>query len=88
MISQRLLVACAFPLRRPPRPFLKLDGNYVWKYRDFSVADSAFGPNQPGTWDFGPRLQVNARANTSYEGPRFGLVFFPDEGHALHHYFR
>ena len=42
---------------------LKLDGSYVWKYQEFSVADNAYDRNITGTWDFGPRLRVKARAN-------------------------
>ena len=41
---------------------LKLDGTYVLKYQDFSVADNAYDRNIVGTWDFGPRMSVKARA--------------------------
>jgi iron complex outermembrane receptor protein len=41
---------------------LKLDGTYVWKYQEFSVADNAYSQNQTGTYDFGARLRIKARA--------------------------
>ena len=40
---------------------LKLDGTYVWKYQDFSVADNAYEQNIAGIYDFGPRLSVKTR---------------------------
>lgn len=41
---------------------LTLDGSYVWKFQEFSVTDDAYGPNQTGTYDFGSRLGIVARA--------------------------
>ena len=41
---------------------LTLDGSYVWKFQTFSVTDNAYGPNQKGTYDEGPRLAVVAKA--------------------------
>ncbi len=41
---------------------LKLDGTYVLKYQEYSVADNAYGPNQTGTWDFGPRMRAKLSA--------------------------
>ncbi len=41
---------------------LKLDGTYVLKYQEFSVADNAYDRNIVGTWDFGSRMAVKARA--------------------------
>jgi iron complex outermembrane receptor protein len=40
---------------------LKLDGNYVWKYQSYSVADGKYDPNITGTWDFGPRLTTSTK---------------------------
>ncbi|MFC5513922.1 TonB-dependent receptor plug domain-containing protein [Massilia jejuensis] len=37
---------------------IKLDGTYVLKYQEYSVANDAYGPNQAGTWDFGPRMRA------------------------------
>ena len=42
---------------------LKLEGDYTWKYQEFSVTDGAFGPNQAGNYDGGPRLSAKFRAN-------------------------
>jgi iron complex outermembrane receptor protein len=41
---------------------LKVDGNYRWKYQEFSVTDQKYGPDLTGTWDFGSALRVKARA--------------------------
>ena len=41
---------------------LKLDGTYVLKYQNFSVANNAYDPNIVGTWDFGSRMSIKARA--------------------------
>ncbi|MGX9220774.1 TonB-dependent receptor plug domain-containing protein [Massilia varians] len=41
---------------------LTLDGSYVWKFQTFSVTDNAYGPNQKGTYDEGPRLVAVAKA--------------------------
>jgi iron complex outermembrane receptor protein len=40
---------------------LKMDGTYVWKYQEFSVADNAYEQNTAGIYDFGPRLSVKTR---------------------------
>ena len=42
---------------------LKLDGTYVLKYQTFDVGQGAYGRNQVGTYDFGSRMSVVARAN-------------------------
>jgi iron complex outermembrane receptor protein len=41
---------------------LKLDGTYVLKYQTFSEATNAYDRNMVGTWDFGSRMTVKARA--------------------------
>ncbi|RZA36314.1 MAG: TonB-dependent receptor [Lysobacteraceae bacterium] len=41
---------------------LSLDGSYIWKFQEFSVTDNAYGPNQTGTYDYGSRMTVVARA--------------------------
>nr|AGU11964.1 TonB-dependent Receptor Plug Domain [uncultured organism] len=41
---------------------LKLDGSYIWKYQDYSVADGAYEKNIVGTYDYGSRLKVKLRA--------------------------
>ncbi len=41
---------------------LKLDGNYLLKYQEFSQTDDAYGPNQAGTYDMNSRMRVKARA--------------------------
>jgi len=41
---------------------LKLDGNYVWKYQDYSVANNAYYYNEAGTYDYGARLRLRTRA--------------------------
>ena len=41
---------------------LKLDGLYLLKYQDYSVTDQAYGQNMVGTWDYGSRMTVKARA--------------------------
>lgn len=41
---------------------LKLDGNYVWKYQEFSVANNAYYYNEAGTYDYGARLRLRTRA--------------------------
>jgi len=40
---------------------LKVDGNYILKYQDFSVTDNQYGPDLMGTWDMGNRMTVKAR---------------------------
>ncbi|MCD2515657.1 TonB-dependent receptor [Massilia sp. G4R7] len=41
---------------------LTLDGSYLWKFQEYSVTDGSYGPNQTGTYDYGPRLNLVARA--------------------------
>ncbi|WP_313033755.1 TonB-dependent receptor domain-containing protein, partial [Massilia alkalitolerans] len=41
---------------------LGLEGSYVWKFQTFSVTDNAYGPNETGTYDYGSRLTVVAKA--------------------------
>ncbi|QOY96759.1 TonB-dependent receptor [Massilia sp. UMI-21] len=41
---------------------LALDGSYILKFQEFSVTDNAYGPNQGGTYDYGSRLTVVAKA--------------------------
>ena len=41
---------------------LKLDGSYNWKYQEFSVTDNKYSQNQTGTYDFGSRLVMVAKA--------------------------
>ncbi|KQQ91877.1 TonB-dependent receptor [Massilia sp. Leaf139] len=40
---------------------VKLDGSYVLKYQDYSVANQAYLDNIVGTYDFGPRMQAKLR---------------------------
>lgn len=42
---------------------LKLEGDYTWKYQEWSVTDGAYGANQAGNYDGGPRLSTKLRAN-------------------------
>ncbi|WP_432382130.1 TonB-dependent receptor plug domain-containing protein [Duganella sp. P38] len=41
---------------------LKLEGAYTWKYQEYSVTNGAYGANQAGNWDGGPRLNTKLRA--------------------------
>lgn len=41
---------------------LQFEGSYVWKLQTFSVTDNAYGPNEAGTWDYGSRLNLVAKA--------------------------
>jgi iron complex outermembrane receptor protein len=41
---------------------LKLEGAYTWKYQEYSVTNGAYGTNQAGAWDGGPRLNTKLRA--------------------------
>ncbi|MGI4842015.1 MAG: TonB-dependent receptor plug domain-containing protein [Janthinobacterium lividum] len=41
---------------------LFLEGSYVWKLQTFSVTDNAYGPNETGTYDYGSRLNLVAKA--------------------------
>jgi iron complex outermembrane receptor protein len=41
---------------------LAMEGSYVWKLQTFSVTDNAYGPNETGTYDYGSRLNVVAKA--------------------------
>ncbi|MET0265866.1 MAG: TonB-dependent receptor, partial [Duganella sp.] len=47
---------------------LKLDGAYTWRYQEFSVASNAYGDNQAGNWDGGPRLRTRLRTSLT-SGP-------------------
>lgn len=40
---------------------LKLEGTYLWKYQEFSVADNAYDVNMAGTYDMGGRLKTKLR---------------------------
>ena len=42
---------------------LKLEGAYTWKYQEYSVTDGAYGQNQAGNYDGGPRLRTKLRAS-------------------------
>ncbi len=41
---------------------LQFEGSYVWKLQTFSVTDNAYTQNQAGTWDYGSRLTLVAKA--------------------------
>ncbi|TFW32040.1 TonB-dependent receptor [Massilia horti] len=41
---------------------LRLEGNYTLNYQTFSEADNAYTKDQSGTYDFGMKLRVKARA--------------------------
>ncbi|GAB3371622.1 TonB-dependent receptor [Massilia agri] len=41
---------------------LQFEGSYVWKLQTFSVTDNAYTQNEAGTYDYGPRLNVVAKA--------------------------
>ena len=40
---------------------LKLDGTYLLKYQNFSVAEGKYDRDIVGTYDYGSRMQVKAR---------------------------
>jgi iron complex outermembrane receptor protein len=42
---------------------LKLEGTYLWKYQEFSVADNAYDDNLSGTYDMGSRMKAKFRAS-------------------------
>jgi iron complex outermembrane receptor protein len=42
---------------------LKLEGTYLWRYQEFSVADNAYEDNRAGSYDYGSRLKTKLRAN-------------------------
>jgi len=42
---------------------LKLEGTYLWKYQEFSVADNAYDTNMAGTYDMGSRLKTKLRGS-------------------------
>jgi iron complex outermembrane receptor protein len=42
---------------------LKLDGSYLWKFQEYSVTDNTYFQNEAGTYDYGGRLRVKARAS-------------------------
>lgn len=41
---------------------LQFEGSYVWKLQTFSVTDNAYTQNESGTYDYGPRMNVVAKA--------------------------
>ncbi|KQQ47675.1 TonB-dependent receptor [Duganella sp. Leaf126] len=40
---------------------LKLEGSYLWKYQQYSVANGAYDVNMAGTYDLGSRLNTKLR---------------------------
>lgn len=42
---------------------LKLEGTYLWKYQEFSVANNAYDSNMSGTYDKFSRLKTKLRAS-------------------------
>ncbi|QJE03468.1 TonB-dependent receptor [Massilia forsythiae] len=53
---------------------LKLDGNYLWKFQEFNVANNAYYPNESGTYDVGSRLKLRARAYVKHGDWDHGLT--------------
>lgn len=47
---------------------LKLEGEYTWKYQEWSVTDNAYSANQAGNYDGGSRLSTKLRANIKSGG--------------------
>ncbi len=54
---------------------LKLDGTYVLNYQTFNVGKNVYYPNMVGTYDFGSRMTVKARANVRKGNFDNGLVW-------------
>ncbi|MFM2085424.1 MAG: hypothetical protein RLZZ237_293 [Pseudomonadota bacterium] len=42
---------------------LNLEGTYLWKYQEYSVATNSYDSNISGTYDLGPRMNIKARAS-------------------------
>ncbi|WP_432381147.1 TonB-dependent receptor plug domain-containing protein [Duganella sp. P38] len=42
---------------------LKLEGNYLWKYQEYSLTKNAYGDNMAGNYDMGSRLKTKLRAS-------------------------
>ncbi|WP_229425460.1 MULTISPECIES: TonB-dependent receptor domain-containing protein [unclassified Massilia] len=61
---------------------LKLDGTYVLKFQQYSVAANAYDPDQAGTYDFGSRLALIARAYVKQGEFDHGLTWNYSSGYS------